>query len=95
MRSPRMEEPYGGLAVVQKPEAIFPFPYSPAKKKHPVAMTGCFFKSAGINLSSRDVAIQVFSAPVSLTTVFGMGTGGTSPQSTPAILFSECLHTQN
>ena len=40
--------------------------------------------NAGINLSSRDVAIQVFSAPVSLTTVFGMGTGGTSPQSTPA-----------
>ena len=32
----------------------------------------------GSDLSSRDVAIQVFSAPRSLTTVFGMGTGGPS-----------------
>ena len=34
-------------------------------------------------LSSRAVASQVFSAQVSLTAVFGMGTGGPSPQSTP------------
>lgn len=47
-------------------------------KNCPVVMTGQFLFCAGINLSSRDVAIQVFSAPVSLTTVFGMGTGGTS-----------------
>ena len=34
-------------------------------------------------LSFRAVASQVFSAQVSLTTVFGMGTGGPSLQSTP------------
>ena len=34
-------------------------------------------------LSSRSVSRQVFSAQVSLTAVFGMGTGGPSPQSTP------------
>ena len=34
-------------------------------------------------LSSRPVSRQVFSAQVSLTAVFGMGTGGPSPQSTP------------
>ena len=33
----------------------------------------------GVNLFSRAVASQVFSAPVSLTTVFEMGTGGPSP----------------
>ena len=34
-------------------------------------------------LSSQAVASQVFSAQVSLTAVFGMGTGGPSLQSTP------------
>ena len=34
-------------------------------------------------LSSRAVARKVLSAQVSLTSVFGMGTGGPSPQSTP------------
>ena len=34
-------------------------------------------------LSSRAVTSQVFSARVSLTAVFGMGTGGPSPQSAP------------
>ena len=33
----------------------------------------------GVNLSSRAVSSQVLSAPVSLTTVFEMGTGGPSP----------------
>ena len=37
----------------------------------------------GIFLSSQDVSIQVFSTLVSLTSVFGMGTGGTSLQLTP------------
>ena len=36
-------------------------------------------------LSSRAVARQVLSAQMSLTSVFGMGTGGPSPQSTPTI----------
>ncbi len=39
-----------------------------------------------IDLSSRAVASQVFSAPVSLTSVFGMGTGGPSPLMTLTIL---------
>ena len=41
----------------------------------------------GIYLFSRAASSQVFSAPVSLTSVFGMGTGGTSSQSTPTIEF--------
>ena len=38
----------------------------------------CVFKDVGVDLSSREAALQVFSARVSLTTVFGMGTGGPS-----------------
>ena len=34
--------------------------------------------SVGVDLSSRHVAMQVLSALVSLTAVFGMGTGGPS-----------------
>ena len=34
-------------------------------------------------LSSRQVTLQVLSAQTSLTSVFGMGTGGPSPQSIP------------
>ena len=37
----------------------------------------------GIDLSSRAVASQVFSALQSLTSVFGMGTGGPSALKTP------------
>ena len=37
----------------------------------------------GISLSFRLVSKQVLWAQVSLTTVFGMGTGGPSPPSTP------------
>ena len=40
----------------------------------------------GIDLSSQSVARQVFSAQVSLTSVFGMDTGGPSPLKTPTIL---------
>ena len=46
---------------------------------------GRCFCGAGIDLSSREVTLQVFSAPLSLTSVFGMGTGGTSASYTPAI----------
>ena len=41
-------------------------------------------KRAGIHLLYQDAAVQVSSAQMSLTTVFGKGTGGTSSQSTPA-----------
>ena len=46
----------------------------------------------GIDLFSRAVASQVSSALQSLTSVFGMGTGGPSPLKTPTI---EALHPQN
>ena len=44
---------------------------------------GIFY--VGIDLSFQSVARQVFSAPVSLTSVFGMGTGGPSPLKTPTV----------
>ena len=43
------------------------------------------FVCVGAFLSSQAAARQVFSALVSLTSVFGMGTGGPSPQSTPTV----------
>ena len=47
-----------------------------------------FFRDAGIYLFSQAVSSQLSSAQVSLTSVFGMGTGGTSPSSTPAVQVS-------
>ena len=41
-------------------------------------------------VSSRSVTRQVLSAQTSLTSVFGMGTGGPSLQSTPTISFQGC-----
>ena len=49
-------------------------------KKSPVPTYGVLCSRY---LSSRAVARQVLSAQVSLTSVFGMGTGGPSPQSIP------------
>ena len=46
---------------------------------------GFVFREAGIYLFSQAVSSQLSSAQVSLTSVFGMGTGGTSPSSTPAV----------
>ena len=42
-----------------------------------------FLWCVGIDLSSRPVARQVFSALQSLTSVFGMGTGGPSASISP------------
>ena len=50
--------------------------------KHPFRCFAC----VGISLSFQAVTSQVFSAPLSLTSVFGMGTGGPSASSTPTIL---------
>ena len=36
------------------------------------------FFNVGVDLFSQEAALQLFSARVSLTTVFGMGTGGPS-----------------
>ena len=44
-------------------------------------------EKASTYLSSQAVSSQVFSARPSLTSVFGMGTGGTSASSALAILF--------
>ena len=44
-------------------------------------------RSVGVDLSSRAVARKVLSARTSLTTVFGMGTGGPSPQKTPTHIY--------
>ena len=54
------------------------------KRKNPSESDG--FHYVGISLSFRAVTSQVFSAPLSLTSVFGMGTGGPSASSTPTIL---------
>ena len=43
----------------------------------------CYY--TGAYLSFQGAAPQVLSAQVSLTAVFGMGTGGTSPLSTPIL----------
>ena len=45
-----------------------------------------FFVQVGDYLFSRAVSSELSSAQVSLTSVFGMGTGGTSPSSTPTNL---------
>ncbi len=50
-------------------------------KKTTILLDGCL--NVGILLLSRAVASQVSSARASLTSVFGMGTGGPSPSSTP------------
>ena len=47
-------------------------------EKEKTHLSRCVFKDVGVDLSSREAALQVFSARVSLTTVFGMGTGGPS-----------------
>ena len=49
--------------------------------KHPLGCPAC----VGIFLFSRIVTNQVSSAPLSLTSVFGMGTGGPSTSSTPTL----------
>ena len=46
-------------------------------------------RSVGEDLSSRAVSRKVLSAQTSLTTVFGMGTGGPSLQKTPTIYVRE------
>ena len=51
--------------------------------------------SVGENLFFRAVTSQVSSAPASLTSVFGMGTGGPSRQSTPTIQFAASLDSFN
>ena len=62
-------------------------------KKQPPYWATAF--SVGENLFFRAVTSQVSSAPASLTSVFGMGTGGPSRQSTPTIQFAASLDSFN
>ena len=54
--------------------------------KKPLNSEWFFCLETGIDLSSRAVSSQVLLAQVSLTSVFGMGTGGTSPLQTPVMV---------
>ena len=54
------------------------------KNDHPIGWT---LFNVGIFLFFRAVASQVSSALLSLTSVFGMGTGGPSASSTPTYLY--------
>ena len=54
-------------------------------KKETLCFHTRFLFCVGIYLFSQAAARQVSSAQVSLTSVFGMGTGGPSPQSTPTM----------
>ena len=65
---------------------------SPQKNSRPI---GRLLSSVGENLFFRAVSSQVSSAPASLTSVFGMGTGGPSRQSTPTIQFAASLDSFN
>ena len=61
------------------------------KRKHP-SIRRVFVFLPGNDLLSQDSAIQVSSALEVLTTVFGMGTGGTPPELSPDYVLSElCL----
>ena len=44
------------------------------------------YENVGDDLFSRDASIRVSSAQVSLTSVFGMGTGGPSPLKIPTMV---------
>ena len=58
------------------------------KEKPPRLLSEVF--CVGVDLSFQSVARQVFSALVSLTSVFGMGTGGPSPLKTPTMTEKTC-----
>ena len=58
------------------------------RKKH-LPYSRCFLLT-GDFLSSQDVSIQVLSAFECLTTVFGMGTGGSTQLSSPDMLLKDC-----
>ena len=67
---------------------IYP-PRKVIKNNHPI---GWLLLYVGIFLFSRIVTNQVSSAPLSLTSVFGMGTGGPSTSSTPTHLIVAVLY---
>ena len=70
------------LDINEKREGCTAFPFCHIVKTQP-AYASCV--SCRHSLFSRPVARQVFSTIMSLTSVFGMGTGGPSCQSTPTV----------
>ena len=69
----------------QKAKAAEPSPFSYIDARQKAARNRGLLFSCRHSLFSRPVTRQVFSAIVSLTSVFGMGTGGPSRQSTPTV----------
>ena len=57
---------------------LFPSFLTSQNTKNSGKLFACRCLCVGVNLSSQAVSSQVLSAPVSLTSVFGMGTGGPS-----------------
>ena len=77
--------PYGPCSTIMRQEhtsSLFPFTYS-LTQKNPTCKNASRIFLCWRYLSSRAVTRKVLSAKVSLTSVFEMGTGGPSPQSTP------------
>ena len=68
------------LTYSYKPRCVFVRRHSRQKKPRRSARLFCL---CWHYLSSRQVTLQVLSAQMSLTSVFGMGTGGPSSQSIP------------
>ena len=62
------------LTISKHNKKSLPCGFSGNKKRTAKTVLFC----CGIDLFSREAALQVFSARMSLTTVFGMGTGGSS-----------------
>ena len=82
--------PNGGAYVRQKRRAARTAKKANKKRKannkkrsESVEIQTVLFNGSGSYLSSRAVARKVLSAQVSLTSVFGMRTGGSSPPSPP------------
>ena len=76
--------PNGGAYVRQKRRAARTAKKANNKKRsESVEIQTVLFNGSGSYLSSRAVARKVLSAQVSLTSVFGMRTGGSSPPSPP------------
>ena len=83
---------HSGRSERQRAPRDLPAGASPQKNSRPI---GRLLSSVGENLFFRTVSSQVSSAPASLTSVFGMGTGGPSRQSTPTIQFAASLDSFN
>ena len=82
-----------GFLAVSRPVPVYPVflnyvvPVQESKRDSPKTVSSLCWRY----LFSRFVSKQVSSAQVSLTSVFGMGTGGPSLQSTPTAAFRQAI----